>query len=238
VRRALGVKQAPLLVQNLVCACFYKCLFGRKTPLAVRLGERVAAWEKRQRRGDIPAPQEAWESEYGEGQWSYLDQLEEIGRYSLIVGYIKFLKPQGSILDAGCGEGILLQRLSGVPYRRYVGIDIAQTAIDKAAKRADGHGVFTQADVQTFVPDETFDTIIFNEVLYYLKEPLELVQRYEAWLKPGGIFIASLYVKSRRAVTISNRLKDRYQRVDGVTVSAKSAAWIIDVFTPRHRRAD
>jgi 2-polyprenyl-3-methyl-5-hydroxy-6-metoxy-1,4-benzoquinol methylase len=233
VRRAVRVKQASLLFQKFVYACYYKFLFGEKSPLAARLAKSVATWEKRHGRGDIPMSRETWESEYGTERWSYLDHMEELGRYSIVVGYIQFLKPKGSILDAGCGEGILLERLSGIPYGRYVGIDIAQTAIDKAAKRVNGQSVFAQADVQTFVPSESFDAIVFNEVLYYVEQPLEVVRRYEAWLKPGGVFVASLYAKSTRGVTISNRLKDHYREIDGVRVSTNSAAWIIDVFVPK-----
>lgn len=238
VMRAVRLRQAQLFLQKVFCAGFYKCLFGVKTPLATRLAERVAAWEKRQGKGDIPMSKEAWESQYVGERWSYLDDLEELSRYSVIVGYIQFLKPQGSILDAGCGEGILLQRLSGVPYSRYVGIDISQTAIDRAAKGANSQIVFRQADVQRFVPAESFDAIIFNEVLYYLEQPLETVQRYEAWLRPGGIFVVSLYAQSTRAVAISSRLQDRYPRINEVRVSTKSDAWMIEVFAPKQCRAD
>ncbi|MGH7824065.1 MAG: class I SAM-dependent methyltransferase [Candidatus Binatia bacterium] len=225
-----GPRQAQLLFQKFLCACFYKFLFGRQTPLASRLDRRIASWEKRQGKGDIPMSKEAWESDYVGARWGYLDQLEELNRYSVVAGYIQFLKRRGSILDVGCGEGILIQKLSSQAFSKYVGVDISQTAVDKAGDKGNSRIVFVQGDAQTFVPDESFDAIIFNEVLYYLDQPVKVVQRYESWLRPGGVFITSLYEQSTRAVAISNRLKRRYHSIAEVTMCTKSAAWIINIF--------
>ncbi|HEY2662863.1 MAG TPA: hypothetical protein VGI47_00885 [Candidatus Binataceae bacterium] len=58
-----------------------------------------------------------WEKEYASGQWSYMKGVDDLARYSLIVGYYDFFKAGGSILDLGCGEGILQQKLAGCGYR-------------------------------------------------------------------------------------------------------------------------
>lgn len=231
--RGLRPGQTQLLFQKLLYACFYRYLFGTKTSLAGRLANKIASWEKLQGRGDIPISQEAWEAQYVGAQWSYLDQLEELSRYSVVAGYVQCFSRGGSILDVGCGEGILVQRLNVAACKSYVGIDISQTAIDKAAKKANRQIFFLQADAQEFVSGESFDAIIFNEVLYYMDQPLDVVQRYEAWLKPGGVFISSLFENSRRAVAISGRIKERYNSIAEVRMSTQSAAWIINIFAPR-----
>jgi SAM-dependent methyltransferase len=213
-------------------ATYYRFVFGKKVPFAHAWGQKIACLERQQRRGDIPLAQEAWEALHRTGQWRFLHRLDELTRYSLIVGYIQFLKPGGCVLDVGCGEGILLEKLSSI-VSRYVGVDISQTAFQQAAKKADVRSCFVQAAAQDYVPTESFDAIIFNEVLYYFEQPLELVQRHESWLRSDGIFITSLYQKSARANAIRRRLKRRYKTIDEVSISRKSEVWTINVFAPK-----
>lgn len=231
--RALHPRQIKSRFEQCLYNYYYKHIFGKKTPLATQLAGTIASWERRHGRRDVPVPQEIWDSEYAAGEWSDLAHLEELARYSVIAGYIQFFNPGGSVLDVGCGEGILLQRLNSEAYGRYVGIDVSQAAIDRAEKREDHQIHFAQADAEKYVPSESFDAIIFNEVLYILDQPLDVVQRYESWLRPGGIFIISFYEKSMRALAVNNRLKERYNSMDEVRVSTRSDTWIIDVFTPK-----
>ncbi|MGH7824064.1 MAG: class I SAM-dependent methyltransferase [Candidatus Binatia bacterium] len=236
VLRVLRPKQIKSRFEQFLYESYYKHVFGKKTRLATHLSGRVASWEKRHGRRDIPVSQEMWDSEYAAGVWGDLGDLEELARYSVIAGYIQFLKPGGSVLDVGCGEGILLHRLNPEAYSKYLGIDFSKAAIDHAAAKSAAHmGRFAQADAEKYVPDEDFDAIIFNEVLYILDQPLEVVQRYESWLRPGGVFIISFYEKSARAVAVSSRLKERYNPIDEVRISTKTDAWIIHVLAPKPR---
>lgn len=134
-----------------------------------------------------------WESEYRTEKWTYMRGLDELSRYSVVIGYARFLHPAGSILDLGCGEGILQQHLGRESYSRYVGVDVSRAAIDEARQRQDDRTQFVCSDVATFVPKTTFDVIVFNEVLYYLRDPIEVMRRYEAYLRPGGVFIVSMF---------------------------------------------
>jgi hypothetical protein len=89
---------------------------------------------------------------------------------------------------------------------------------------------------------ERFDAIIFNEVLYYFQDPVREVERYERALRWGGIFITSLYEKSRRAVAIGRALKRRYPMladagVTGHAPDGSSKSWRINVLMPKGRTA-
>jgi len=135
-----------------------------------------------------------WEREYRHERWSYMRGLTELARYSVIAGYISYLRSGGSILDLGCGEGILRERLDPASYSRYVGVDIAQTAIDAARARSSAAAAsFICCDITTFEPDAGFDVIVLNEVLYYVQDPIAVLRRYQRCLQPDGILILSSY---------------------------------------------
>jgi SAM-dependent methyltransferase len=176
-----------------------------------------------------------WEKEYASGQWSYMKGLDDLARYSLIVGYYGFFKGGGSILDVGCGEGILQQKLAGCGYRFYVGIDISANAIAKAAAGAGRCTEFRRTDIESFVPDQKFDTIIFNEVLNYLRDPVSVVGRLADSLTPGGIMIASMWMSSvgrRRSLQIWRLIGSIADIIDSTT-AANREVWTVKVFQPR-----
>lgn len=152
------------------------------------------------------------DAEYAAGNWDYLRALSELSRFSVIAGYCQQLKPGGSILEVGCGEGLLTDRLDKSKYSRYVGVDISTVAIERAAARQDAATTFAAADAQTFVPSATFDLILFNECLEYFDDPAGLVRRYEASLAPGGLYIASIFdgIDTARSVKIWRMLAARY----------------------------
>ena len=227
-----GRKSISAHVHRLFDHAYYRHVFGLTVPGAPNLTRKLAGWERRQGRGDVPVPPDIWESQYRDGRWIYLNGLQQMTRYSVIAGYLHTLKNGGCMLDVGCGEGILLARLGDANYEKFVGIDWSHVAIEQAQKRQYPRSVFVQADAQCFVPDETFDAIIFNEVLYYFDEPLALAQRYRAWLRPGGLFITSLFASSERARAISRLLKRSYPCIDEVEITGNARSWIINVLAP------
>ncbi|MHA1696613.1 MAG: class I SAM-dependent methyltransferase, partial [Candidatus Helarchaeota archaeon] len=144
----------------------------------------------------INLPQkEIWELQYLKGDWNYLKNFEQLARYSMIVGYINELKKGGAILDVGCGEGVLQEKIGEMNYSKYVGIDISDHVINKALKKNNEKTIFQVADTLTYEPDQKFDVIVFNEILYYFskKQILELLKKYQNFLKKEGIIIVSMY---------------------------------------------
>src|SRR5919109_102772 len=95
-----------------------------------------------------------WEVQYSSGRCDYYRHLSELARYSVVVGYCHYLKPSGTILDLGCGEGILQERLDPKKYSRYVGVDFSSEAISRASQRQDKKNLFVTADISTYVPEE------------------------------------------------------------------------------------
>jgi 2-polyprenyl-3-methyl-5-hydroxy-6-metoxy-1,4-benzoquinol methylase len=163
--------------------------------------------------------------------------IGELARYSIIAGYIQFLARKGRVLDVGCGEGLLAQRLCPNAYASYLGIDLSAVAIDRANQKKDARECrsdFLVADVETFAGDGTFDVIVFNECLYYLSAPVETLRRYEQFLAENGTMIVSMdeSVETRK---IWAQIANRYVARDSVAVTNQDGTrWIVKVFG-RHK---
>jgi 2-polyprenyl-3-methyl-5-hydroxy-6-metoxy-1,4-benzoquinol methylase len=176
-----------------------------------------------------------WETEYSNGKWAFMRDLPEVSRYSVIIGYITYFAHRGAVLDVGSGDGILRERLVQ-PLRRYVGVDISSEAIRHARRLEDAQTMFVCADVTQYDPDDTFDVIVFNEVLYYLNDPLSLLRRYERYVQPGGVFVISMHVNPK---TTNNwqRLEAAYSFLDetSTTNTRSGHTWVCRVCQPLHR---
>ena len=222
---------------RLLYVVFYQMVFGKRLPFAEKLATVVSAYEKRLKRGDIPVAREVWESQYLAGRWDYMAQVDELARYSTIVGFVQYLKPAGSILDVGCGEGILFRQYRVYGYAKYVGIDISEAAINKISEEKNDKTFFITADAEQYTPTEHFDTIVFNEVLYYFNDPFHTLEKYINFLNRDGIFIISTYTDSKRAMSILNRIKSTHRLLSEVKTIQGSRAWICSIFLASLRDA-
>jgi 2-polyprenyl-3-methyl-5-hydroxy-6-metoxy-1,4-benzoquinol methylase len=133
-----------------------------------------------------------WNQKYRNGSWDYM--VNEKERYNTIVSFIKETKiPNASILDLGCGYGALNTYLKPSDFGSCLGIDISSTAIDRAIESNFINSNFQQADIHQFETTQKFDVIIFNEVLYYLDNQIEVVAKYSKFFNEEGYFIFSFY---------------------------------------------
>ena len=167
------------------------------------------------------------------GKWAHLERLNELPRYSAIVGYLRHLKPNPAILDVGCGEGLLFHRYRPYGYSRYVGLDLSVTVYRHLLETQDENTAFVCADADRYVPEERFDAIVFNETLYYFRSPVDVVDRYMYALNPDGVVIISTYLASHRARAILQALKAKYMLLDETQVTHASNTWTCSVFMPQ-----
>jgi len=198
---------------------------------AVRRGLSLVLPYRKMRGG-----REKMDSDYAHGKWDYLRGIGELGRFSILVGYCHFLKPGGRILEIGCGEGILQERLDRTRYSRYVGVDVSAEAVDRATARGgDDRTAFVCADAALWQPEETFDLIVFNECLEYFDDPLAVVRHYEPALAPDGAFLVSMFtgVETARTLRIWKWLESVYSVEDATRVTNKAGiSWILKVLKP------
>jgi SAM-dependent methyltransferase len=134
---------------------------------------------------------DTWDREYREGSWKYLETIGSLAGLVSILGYCQFLAPD-SILDVGCGAGLLAAKLKILPYKSYLGIDISAEAIAQAGELRDDRTAFAVADASEFHADRPFDVIIFNQSMNYLPDPAAAIAHYSRLLSPTGRMIVSL----------------------------------------------
>jgi 2-polyprenyl-3-methyl-5-hydroxy-6-metoxy-1,4-benzoquinol methylase len=152
-----------------------------------------------------------WDAAFRDGEWDYLSSLGEMPRYALIAGYVRKFKPNGTVLDAGCGQAILLDHLD-VGLIAYSGFDVSETAIAEARQRAP-RARLSICSVEEYQTDRTatFDVIVFNEVLPHVDDPLGTLDRFISILNPEGLVIISLYQNTdqqSRATVLTRILED------------------------------
>jgi 2-polyprenyl-3-methyl-5-hydroxy-6-metoxy-1,4-benzoquinol methylase len=130
-----------------------------------------------------------WRERYESGGWDYLGSVYQLAHYSLLAGYLEFYRCR-SILDVGCGSGLLRSRMTGTAFDRYVGIDPVPAAIDRAQGLADARTTFVVGDVFSCELTQ-FDAVVCNEVLYCVPEPDRILDRARTLITPGGYFMTS-----------------------------------------------
>ena len=175
---------------------------------------------------------ETWDREYRTGHWGYLDTLDNIGGLLTVFGYCQYLSPN-SILDVGCGEGLLAKKLKALDYEKYLGIDISSEALAKAVKlRGDARTRFVVSDARTFAAQTPFDVIVFNQSLYYMPDPVGMIGRYAEFLTASGRMIVSMYDcgRSRAAWSL---IADHVDVEDSITVVQGSARGTTKLVRPR-----
>jgi ubiquinone/menaquinone biosynthesis C-methylase UbiE len=143
--------------------------------------------------------------------WSDLDQTSDPqwfvnfldatrGRMTALIEqdpsrYFAFLEPRAGkkILDVGTGTGVLIHGLAPLidPGGEVVGLDLSQTMVDEAIKRADGLPgklTFMKGDVNGLqFKDNTFDAAMSSIVFQHLSDPGTALMEMVRVTKPGGV---------------------------------------------------
>ena len=99
-----------------------------------------------------------------------------------------------AVLEVGCGTGAMASHFLAVnPSCRYVGIEMNSEAAEVAATRL--HRVIV-GNVETLDPldfePESFDALVFGDVLEHMVDPWRVLNRLSALLKPGGQAVACI----------------------------------------------
>jgi SAM-dependent methyltransferase len=170
-----------------------------------------------------------WDAQYWWGNWDYLKDTLETDRYQAVLNAVDKYAHNGHILEVGCGEGILQSRMRPGSYTKFIGIDFSKIAIKKAAPLRNVNTFYLCADMEVYEPKERFDTIVFNESLYYSKRPVQLMQRYARFLRAGGSIILSIY-ESEETRDLREALQSHFAPLEQTVSRNERASWYCQVY--------
>lgn len=133
---------------------------------------------------------------------THTDSFESAGREPRLQELIRWMGMHpdiNDVLDVGCAQGCYAIHLSNAHERLSIaGIDHDQKSIEWARRYIGQHAVnkknvyfFTDYEYKQnsyWIPDKgrDFDCLLLCEILEHVKEPWDLVDEYEQYVRPGG----------------------------------------------------
>lgn len=117
------------------------------------------------------------------------------GRYSLLM-YGEVIEkinahPFNSILDVGCGTGVMMARILNHHGHAFAcGIDLSEKMIEQAEESLKGNAELVTGDSDN-LPwlDDSFDTLVCNCSFHHFPEPIKVLLEMKRVLKPQGRII-------------------------------------------------
>jgi len=138
---------------------------------------------------------------------------------------LKLVKPDSSVLDVGCGSGILSILAARLNARRIKGLDIDRVAVNNARDNAIVNNVsnmieIEQGSVEKARDDDQYDIAVANIIKNTI---LNLYADINALVKPGGFIILSgLLIEDQPAIV--EMLAD-YNNIENHTIF-RDGQWI------------
>jgi 2-polyprenyl-3-methyl-5-hydroxy-6-metoxy-1,4-benzoquinol methylase len=179
----------------------------------------------------LQVPAEVWNSEYTSGLWNRLSDVDEVGHYAVLLGFLIYSQANRAILDIGCGKAVLLEYLRrSCGYKHYMGIDISEVAIEANCDKSDEYTFFLRGNIELLCPVGPFDAIVFNECLYYLADPFAVIDTCTSRLSDHGVFMTSLFVSNEQIAVLADDLKNRYPVLADIEISNDRGKWRCNLF--------
>ena len=182
-------------------------------------------------------PPEYFDEQYHSGTLDFLGSVDEFANHMVTAGYLRHftghLGSEGSILDIGCGEGIFAELATKMTPARYTGVDISDEAVRRAALKGITDANFIAGDAMALETDERFDVIMSAGAIHHFADAVALLDHLSKFLKPGGVFIISLWRYGYNGM-IWQRLEKAFKLVDSTVVrNHKGQEWDVKVLGGR-----
>lgn len=137
---------------------------------------------RRDNRSYYDAFSERYEDRRHHGYHVFLDEME----VRLLEPYVRGRR----VLEAGCGTGLILERLRPIA-ASVVGADLSAGMLEKA--RARGHEVVQASVTDMPFEDASFDTVCSFKVLAHVEDAAGALREMARVVKPGGHLVLEYY---------------------------------------------
>lgn len=136
-----------------------------------------------------------WKQSHKTGSYSYTASrieraLDKIGHY--VKKGILF-RPGERVLEAGCGDGLIILTLRKLFRVEGHGVDFSSAALDQSEKlmtKLDEKFSFRLADIRQLpYADNYFDKVISLGVVEHMEDPMPAIRELQRVLRPGGQLI-------------------------------------------------
>lgn len=122
-------------------------------------------------------------------QWNEHRQKSSIN--PCIVDFAARIKPNGAILDIGCGTGYPIAQYLSQQGFAVTGIDNSRNMINKAIDQHLPNAKFLLCDFFDFTPVEAYDAIIaFDSFFHFpMERQREIYQKVSGWMNTGAYLL-------------------------------------------------
>ena len=171
-----------------------------------------------------------WDSVYEAGAYDALSRSDQRHHHRLLASLVAEARPNPSVLEIGCGEGVFFASLKGHAPAGYLGVDVSPLAIERARQSiTDPVAAFATGDGRAFAAPGAYDAVVFPECLEYLGDPADVLAHYRRLLTPSGVMGLSMWM-SAASVRLWRRVQSLATvRDQAVVLSAWGGGWIVAV---------
>jgi ubiquinone/menaquinone biosynthesis C-methylase UbiE len=152
------------------------------------------------------------------------DQQSELAIYRSLLG-----RPEGALLDLGCGTGLFARLLAReTPETLVAGLDVSRAMIEEAVALARENGVavdFIRAEAPELpFRDASLGGILQARGMSFIEDVGRLFAEVSRVLRPGGRFVASTHLPPRLGAAVLHRQMGLHPRAEEVIRASASAA--------------
>lgn len=145
-----------------------------------------------------------------EKYWDKVAEKKEFPAPFQIKEFEKYVSPEKSILDVGCGYGRTLSELNEQGFKNLTGVDFSQAMINRGLKLHPQLNLLKNDGDDLPFPDNKFDAVLLIAVLTCTANPEEqrnLISEISRVLKSSGILYINDYL-----INDDQRNLERYQK--------------------------
>lgn len=181
-----------------------------------------------------------WEQIYQTKQLNEVSWYQSTPETSLSFFEQFNIHKRAKIIDIGGGDSLLVDNLLDRGYQDITVLDISESSLERAKVRLGDHAATVKwivADAATFTPNEVYDFWHDRAAFHFLTKDEEIeayINTVQKSIKPSGILVIGTFseqgprkcsgieIKQYSEASMTDRLKDSFEKIECITVEHKT----------------